>query len=69
MAKNNERAIEAEKDLYDLIPRLKGIHGRYVIEHDPRALINLAKAADAIHRDCRIILDTYDNPDLKYEIR
>ena len=60
MNKKDKIIIEAEKDLLDLIPRLKGIHGKYILERDYRSIRNLALAASKIEEDCRRIMDTFD---------
>ena len=60
MDRKDEIIIEAEKDLLDLIPRLKGLHGTYIRERDYRAIRNLALAASKIKGDCMRIMDTFD---------
>lgn len=60
MNRKGKIIIEAEKDLLDLIPRLKGIHGAYVCERDYRTIRNLALAANEIKKDCMRIMDTFD---------
>ena len=60
MNRKDKIIIEAEKDLIDLIPRLKGMHGAYIRERDYRTIRNLALAASKIEEDCRRIMDTFD---------
>lgn len=60
MNRKDKIIIEAEKDLMDLIPRLKGIHGAYLCERDYRTIRNLALAANKIKADCERIMDTFD---------
>lgn len=60
MNRKDKIIIEAEKDLLDLIPRLKGIHGRYLRDRDYRTIRNLALAAGKIKADCERIMDTFD---------
>ena len=60
MNRKDEIIIEAEKDLMDLIPRLKGMHGAYLRERDYRTIRNLAMAANKIKGDCMRIMDTFD---------
>jgi len=60
MNRKDEIIIEAEKDLLDLITRLKGLHGAYVRERDYCAIRNLALAANNIKKDCMRIMDTFD---------
>ena len=60
MNRKDQIIIEAEKDLLDLIPRLKGIHGAYVREHDYRTIRNLALAANSIKKDCMRIMDAFE---------
>ena len=58
--RKDEIIIEAEKDLLDLIPRLKGIHGAYIRERDYRTIRNLSLAANNIKKDCIRIMDSFD---------
>lgn len=60
MNRKDKIIIEAEKDLMDLIPRLKGMHGAYIRERDYRTIRNLALAANKIKGDCMRIMDTFD---------
>ena len=60
MDRKDEIIIEAEKDILDLIPRLKGIHGEYVRERDYRSIRNLALAANSIKKDCMRIMDAFE---------
>ena len=69
MDRKDEIIIEAEKDLLDLIPRLKGIHGAYLCERDYRTIRNLAMAANKIKGDCIRIMNTFDfvEPNMRNE--
>ena len=69
MNRKDEIIIEAEKDLLDLIPRLKGIHGAYLCERDYRTIRNLAMAANKIKGDCIRIMNTFDfvEPNMRNE--
>ncbi len=71
MNRKDEIIIEAEKDLMDLIPRLKGMHGAYLCERDYRTIRNLAMAANRIKADCVRIMNTFDfvDPDMRDEDR
>lgn len=60
MNRKDEIIIEAEKDLLDLIPRLKGIHGAYICERDYHTIRNLALVANKIKKDCMRIMNTFD---------
>ena len=63
MDRKTERVMEAEKELYDLIPRMKGIHGKCITEQTYEAYRNLKFAADKIARACVRIMDTFENVD------
>ena len=67
MNRKDKIIIEAEKDLLDLIPRLKGMHGAYICERDYHTIRNLALAANKIKGDCIRIMDTFDfvDPDMR----
>lgn len=67
MDRKTERVIEAEKEIYDLIPRLKGIHGRCITEYNYEAWRNLSLAASRIASACHRIMDTFENvnPDIR----
>ena len=58
--KKDKIIIEAEEDLLDLIPRLKGIHGKYLFERDYRTIRNLALVANKIKTDCEKIMESFD---------
>jgi hypothetical protein len=60
MNRKDEIIIEAEKDLMDLIPRLKGMHGAYIRERDYHTIRNLALAANKIKGNCIRSMDTFD---------
>ena len=60
MNRKDEIIIKAERDLLDLIPRLKGMHGAYIRERDYRTIRNLAMAANKIKGDCIRIMGTFD---------
>jgi len=63
------KAKDAEQNLYDLIPRFKGAHGRYLAERDFYSLRNLAMMAENVKRDCIDIMRTFRGPDVEEEIR
>ena len=60
MNRKDEIIIEAEKEIIDLIPRLKGIYAGYAAYRDYRSIRNLALCADKIKRECMRIMDTFD---------
>lgn len=61
--------LDAEKEIYDLIPRMKGIHGHYIMERDYTSIRNLALAANQIRSACMRIMRTYDNVDEETRLR
>ena len=69
--KNREenRALEAEKDIYDLIPRFKGMHGHYLTDRTYESIRNLALASKQLMSDCCIIMRTYDREESHYDIQ
>ena len=63
LSREDERLLESEKELYDLIPRIKGIHGGYVMEHSYESIVRLALAANKIRRACVVIMDSMKHID------
>jgi len=51
---------EIEKDLCDLVGRIKGSHGWYVSERTYESIRNLALVGKRIMQDCCEIMKTYD---------
>ena len=68
-SRKGEIIIEAESEINDLIPRMKGIHGRYIMERDYISIRNLALAANNIKSACMRIMRTYDNVDEETRLR
>ena len=60
MNRKEERLLEAEKELYDLIPRMKGSHGHYLMERSYESARNLSLLAQRISDAGRRIMDTFD---------
>lgn len=70
MTKHEEkRALEAEKDIYDLIPRFKGMHGHYLADRTYESIRKLAHASKRLMADCCIIMRTYDREETHTDIQ
>ena len=63
LSRKDEIVLKAEKEICDIIPRLKGIHGGYVHDRDYRSIRNLALAAKNLTSACFRIMNTMDFPD------
>ena len=68
-SRKGEIIIEAESEINDLIPRMKGIHGHFIMERDYTSIRNLALAANQIKSACMRIMRTYDNVDPEQKLR
>ena len=60
MNREDKRVLEAEKDIYDLIPRLKGMHGHYLADRSYESIRKLAHASKRLMMDCVRIMGSYD---------
>ena len=69
MNREEKRALKAEKDIYDLIPRFKGMHGHYLTDRTYESIRNLAHAARQLMVDCTTIMDTYDREETHTDIQ
>lgn len=69
MNREEKRALEAEKDIYDLISRFKGMHGHYLTERTYESIRNLAHASKRLMGDCCIIMRTYDREEAHTDIQ
>ena len=69
LSSEEKRALEAEKDIYDLIPRLKGMHGHYLADKSYESIRLLAHASKQLMADCCIIMRTYDKDEVHYDIQ
>ena len=67
--RKDEIILEAEKNIVDMIPRLKGMYGSYLNERDYRTIRNLALAANHIRRDCMQIMRTFEHIDPEQRLR
>ena len=63
LSRKDEIVLKAEKEICDIIPRLKGIHGGYMHDRDYRSIRNLALAANKLKGACIRIMDNMDFPD------
>lgn len=63
LSRKDEIVLKAEKEICDIIPRLKGIHGGYIHYRDYRSIRNLALAANNLKNACFRIMNTMDFPD------
>lgn len=68
-SRKGEIIIDAESEINDLIPRMKGIHGHYIAERDYTSIRNLALAANKIKCACMRIMRTYENVDFETKLR
>lgn len=64
-----KRVLEAEKDIYDLIGRMKGIHGHYIMDRSYESIRKLAHASKRLMVDCCVIMRTYDNDEVHTDIQ
>ena len=69
ISRKDKIILDAEKEINDLIPRMKGIHGHYIMERDYTSIRNLALAANKINCACMRIMRTYDNVDPEQKLR
>lgn len=67
--KSIDRLEREEKDLYDIIGRIKGIHGHYLTERTYESIRNLALAGRAIMDDCCQIMQSYDREDVHIDVQ
>lgn len=68
-SRKDEIILEAEKEITDMIPRLKGMHGSYINERDYRSIRNLALAANSIRLACMQIMRTFEHVDEETRLR
>lgn len=66
---DEKKAIEAEKDIYDLISRFKGMHGNYLMNRSYESIRLLAHAARRLMVDCTYIMKTYDKEEVHTDIQ
>ena len=69
ISRKDKIILDAEKEINDLIPRMKGIHGHYIVERDYISIRNLALAANKIKCACMRIMRTYENVDEETRLR
>ena len=69
MSRKEQKALEAEKDIYDLIPRFKGMHGNYLADGSYEQIRKLAHAAKRLMMDCVEIMRTYDKDEVHTDIQ
>ncbi len=69
MNREEKRILEAEKDIYDLISRFKGMHGHYLTDGSYESIRKLAYASKQLMTDCCIIMRKYDNDEVHTDIQ
>ena len=69
LSSEEKRALEAEKDIYDLIPRFKGMHGHFLADRSYEQIRKLAHASKQLMADCCIIMRTYDRDEVHTDIQ
>lgn len=69
MMQKDKKALEAEKDLYDLIPRFKGMHGHYLMDRSYESIRLLAHAAKQLMVDCTTIMGMYDREETHTDVQ
>lgn len=68
--KEKEKKLEEnEKDLCDLVGRIKGSHGCYITERTYESIRNLALVGKRIMQDCCEIMKTYDKDRVHYDLQ
>ena len=55
MTREEEKILEAEKEIMDIIPRFRGAHMKYLCEGDYRSIRILHLLANQLHDQCNII--------------
>lgn len=68
-SRKEQKALEAEKDIYDLIPRFKGMHGHYLADRSYESIRKLAYASKRLMADCSIIMGIYDRDEVHTDIQ
>ena len=56
MTDKDKKVFELEKDIYDIIPRFKGCHMKYLVDQSYESIRLLKCLADNLSSDCQKIM-------------